>query len=608
MNLTDIKLIIWDLDETFWKGTISEESVTLFDENIHFLKNTTDMGIVNSICSKNDEAVVRKFLENIGVWELFVFPSVDWTPKGYRVKTIIEEMKLRAVNVLFIDDNIQNLEEAKAFCPGLLTASPDEISELISQAEKAEKSDKDNKRLNQYKLLESKMQARNDFGSNEEFLSSCAIEVDIFYDCATETERIYELLMRSNQLNYTKFRQDKTDFEKLIADPSIRSGYVKVSDKFGDYGIVGFFAVKNNRLIHFAFSCRTLGMKVEQYVYFLLGCPELDVSGDVVSPLNKTENPHWINNNCNSADKSSLVSENMSKKILFKGPCDMSQMYAFLNLGEYAVTEFAYVNDKGIYIEGHNHTSQIVTAMTATAEQKHTLLSESDFWDVGAFETSMGKDKYDFIVLSMLTDGNLGIYRNKNTGCEIALCEKYYDITDPKNQDDYLSGKIFTSKIDFTKELLCDFSEKYCFEDNSDAHKTIQNLDKIRSLLDKNTVLVLLLGSEREFKKKCEVSYAGRHLQHIVMNRAIEEWATGKANVVLIPFDRYIKGEGDFIDTINHFVKRVYYDLACDLVKLFGTVDGNDISVKSKSFLIKSTVRQKLKFFKSKLRKLLKTI
>ena len=26
-NFTKVKLIIWDLDETFWKGTLSEEGV-----------------------------------------------------------------------------------------------------------------------------------------------------------------------------------------------------------------------------------------------------------------------------------------------------------------------------------------------------------------------------------------------------------------------------------------------------------------------------------------------------------------------------------------------------------------------------------------------------
>ena len=50
-----IKMIIWDLDETFWKGTLSEEDVMIPEENRSLIRKLTDAGIVNCICSKNDE-------------------------------------------------------------------------------------------------------------------------------------------------------------------------------------------------------------------------------------------------------------------------------------------------------------------------------------------------------------------------------------------------------------------------------------------------------------------------------------------------------------------------------------------------------------------------
>ena len=85
MELKNIKLIIWDLDETFWKGTISEEKIDAIKDNIEFLKNTTDMGIINSICSKNDFDVAKKQLESLDVWQYFVFSSINWEPKGKRI-------------------------------------------------------------------------------------------------------------------------------------------------------------------------------------------------------------------------------------------------------------------------------------------------------------------------------------------------------------------------------------------------------------------------------------------------------------------------------------------------------------------------------------------
>ncbi len=605
MKLTDIKLVIWDLDETFWQGTISEEKISIIPEHIQFVKDLTDIGVVNSICSKNDFEVAEKALEKAGVREYFVFPSIDWNAKGQRVKEIIDTMKLRAVNVLFIDDNIQNLEEVKHFCPGIMAALPNEIGELIAQAAKSEKKDIAHKRLNQYKLMEEKEGAKESFSSNEEFLYSCDIRADIFNDCICEFDRIYELILRSNQLNYTKLRQEKDDLMELMNASDVDSGYIKVYDKFGDYGIVGFYAVKGNELIHFVFSCRTLGMKIEQYVYYWLGCPQLNVVGDVVSQLNTTENPQWINQkNSSVKNKPEKTASATNKKILFKGPCDMSQMYAFLNLHDNVVTEFSYTNDEGILTEGHNHTSQIVTALFADENRKQEILSDAEFFDKAMLDTALKNEKFDFVVLSMLTDGNLGIYERKSTGERVALCQKFYDLTDSANKQKYISGEIFTSRINFTENSLDKFASEYRFVSNEDAEITIGNLQKIREFIDPKTTLILLLGSEREFAKDTRESYISRHSEHARMNEKIRQWADGKENIILLPFDKYIKNNSDMIDAINHFVKRVYYDLACDLATIFSE-DGT-VEVKSKSVLFKATVRQNLRYIKAKFVRLIK--
>ena len=133
MDLKKIKLVIWDLDDTLWTGTLSEENVEIKDDIIEFINSTLDMGIVHSICSKNDYQETRKKLEEFGIWDLFVFPSIDWTSKGSRIKAIIDNMNLRAENTLFVDDNIQNLEEAKYFCGSIMTALPQDIDSLIKK-------------------------------------------------------------------------------------------------------------------------------------------------------------------------------------------------------------------------------------------------------------------------------------------------------------------------------------------------------------------------------------------------------------------------------------------------------------------------------------------
>ena len=89
MEFSQIKLLIWDLDETLWQGTLSEGEVFFSPENKQLLQNAVSAGVMCSICSKNDAAQVAARLSAEGVAELFVFPSVNWSPKGNRVEEII---------------------------------------------------------------------------------------------------------------------------------------------------------------------------------------------------------------------------------------------------------------------------------------------------------------------------------------------------------------------------------------------------------------------------------------------------------------------------------------------------------------------------------------
>ena len=84
----------------------------------------------------------------------------------------------------------------------------------------------------------------------------------------------------------------------------------------------------------------------------------------------------------------------------------------------------------------------------------------------------------------------------------------------------------------------------------------MESLDRIYAKIPESCEFILLLGSEREFPKKCTPSFAFRHLEHKRLNNLIREWAKSKANVVLLCYDNYISSDSDFLDTINHFSKK----------------------------------------------------
>ena len=156
MDASKIKLIIWDLDETFWRGTISEQKVAPVKQACDLVLLSSKKGIVNSICSKNDE---KPCIDKLKEWDLdkyFVFNSINWEPKGQRIKDTVESMNLRPCNVLFIDDNKLNLEEAKFFCPDIMTMLPDKIDELYAAVSMLDKNDEKLSHLESYKVLEKK--------------------------------------------------------------------------------------------------------------------------------------------------------------------------------------------------------------------------------------------------------------------------------------------------------------------------------------------------------------------------------------------------------------------------------------------------------------------
>lgn len=180
MDASKIKLIIWDLDETFWNGTISEQKVAPVKQACDLVLLSSKKGIVNSICSKNDEKPCIDKLKEWGLDKYFVFNSINWEPKGQRIKDTVESMNLRPCNVLFIDDNKLNLEEAKFFCPDILTMLPDKIGELYAAVSMLDKNDEKLSRLESYKVLEKKNKIKKSIGSNEGNFCDRAISTLIF--------------------------------------------------------------------------------------------------------------------------------------------------------------------------------------------------------------------------------------------------------------------------------------------------------------------------------------------------------------------------------------------------------------------------------------------
>lgn len=560
MDFPIIKLIIWDLDDTFWRGTLSEGYVSPIPENISLLHILTDRGVVNSICSKNDyEQTVAK-LEELKVNDLFVFKSIDWTPKGQRISKLIKDMGLRPVNCLFLDDNIVNLNEAKFYEKDLMIAEPSIIPELIAYYDNLPANDVNHKRLKNYQVLEQKQLAKEHASDNMEFLYSSDTRVEIKHDCLAHLDRIYELVNRTNQLNYTKLRSSKEEIEQICQDKSIDTGYVEVSDKFGEYGIVGFYAVQDKKCIHFLFSCRTIGQGVEQYVYAALNHPQLEVVGEVVNPVTKDPAPVWINQDIQN--HTIVNNEKNHKKVILKGGCDLKTMSEYLQTDN-IIEEFTYISPKKHnLIENQNHSTNYLQWPFLSSRERQRILEECMFGEESMFDTSVYDEDVSLIFVSTMVESNLGIYRRKSDGFEIAFGEYVYPLTDPKNWDIYVNQKIFTAHNNFTYEWLKFFSDNYefigCLSPSQVLAHARQFLEKVRS----GAKVCYILGSEIPFERNTQKNYEDRHLVYRQINQLFRTYAEKDDRMLLIDINEFLHGQQDFTNNINHFHRRVYYEIA----------------------------------------------
>lgn len=267
-----VKLVIWDLDDTLWRGTLAEgETVTPFASRFDLVRRLNDHGVVSAICSKNDPQAAELQLRAFGLWDAFVFPRIAFVPKGPAVAAIIDDMQLRPCDVLFVDDNRANLQEVGHLLPDvqlldITAADADATLEAILTQQKPSRN-----RVAEYRILEAKKrdQAAGDL-SNEAFLHSCGIEAcaPFLMDNLDFLDRIVELINRSNQLNYTQSRVDRAVLEAAVIDVARHDSWsIFAWDRYGDYGLVGFVMVDraSQRFEHFTFSCRAMHMGLEAY-------------------------------------------------------------------------------------------------------------------------------------------------------------------------------------------------------------------------------------------------------------------------------------------------------------------------------------------------------
>ncbi|MHA7630110.1 hypothetical protein [Corallococcus sp. M7] len=497
-TLDETKLVIWDLDDTFWMGTLTEGGIRYQQELHDAVIRLAELGIMSSIASNNDHETVREVLRHHGLWEYFIFPAIHWGTKPEMVRAILANAQLRPANTLFLDDKLRIREAVASELPELLAV---DTAEAFLPAFRAWSSGRvpsgaGVERLAHYKLLESKEEARSRFvahgaGSAQDFLRASEVVCTVQAIPESMFDRILELVLRTNQLNYTQKRLSAKALRELLALPTVECGAVSVRDRFGDYGVCGFYVLEQAPepvLSHFLFSCRVLQMGVEEALYQWLGRPRIEPAAgqqDAVANLAaRAPGVDWVTlvdaraqNPEEAARVAAPGTEGRSGaggRLLLVGPCELEIIGAGLESYGRGLVESSlavtFRADDGRIIRQFGHASWLrLAAEPRLVEQWAEDLEMLPWYHPTLVDGRMadgGGNKV--VVLSSVRNAQAAVYRHVSGGFTVPF--DYFgtllgglDLTNP---DDWARADFYSATtygVPLSEEFLKRFAERYTF-------------------------------------------------------------------------------------------------------------------------------------------------
>lgn len=269
-----VKYVIWDLDNTLWDGVLGDngvDNIYLRKDIVKIIQKLDGRGIINSISSKNYSEKAIEALERFGILDYFVCPMINWGPKSDSIKSIARTLDIGMDTFVFFDDSEFELGEVKQNCPEVRVCNVSRVKEYIKHdCFDVPVTAEGKKRRQSYKEIALRNQDALLFHSDEiDFLKQCKMVVQVAHPVKDEIERCYELVQRTNQLNISGERLSLDQVKKMLDLTQYDCYRIKVRDKYGDYGLVGFaiFDISDSHRVvlrHFVFLCRAARKKIEQ--------------------------------------------------------------------------------------------------------------------------------------------------------------------------------------------------------------------------------------------------------------------------------------------------------------------------------------------------------
>ena len=280
------KVIILDCDNTLWGGVLGEEGFEQVkcDKNAdgilyfhfqNFLSNLKNSGFLLCICSKNNYNDVSEAFANRNMplkLSDFIVTKINWENKAQNIQSIAEELNLGLDACVFIDDSDFELGMVNQLIPQVTTLqfknNYSAFLDLINSNKFKKKHilAEDKLKTQQYIQNKHRDALKDNSDSIDDYIKSLELKQEHDINNISQLSRLAQLTEKTNQFNFNKISYSAEQLTQFIADGNLIIS-LKVSDRYGDYGIVGLALVRiidtTATIENILISCRALGRRIE---------------------------------------------------------------------------------------------------------------------------------------------------------------------------------------------------------------------------------------------------------------------------------------------------------------------------------------------------------
>jgi FkbH-like protein len=297
------KVIVLDCDNTLWRGICGEGAVEVtppYRRLQEFMLRQQEDGVLLALASKNNEADAMAVLESEACLlspEHLTAWRVNWLPKSENLVALSEELGLGLNSFILIDDSSYECMEVRNQSPEVfavpLPSDPEEIPEFLDHLwifDRSAATEEDRNRARMYQAQRQRAELSRRALTQEEFLASLKLDIQIAPALESELPRVAQLTQRTTQFNVTGVLHTEQTLSSLLSKGRHECWTVRVRDVFGDYGLVGvvLFEITGNTLMvdSFLLSCRALGRRVEDAMVEKLRLRAVDLGAErVILPV-----------------------------------------------------------------------------------------------------------------------------------------------------------------------------------------------------------------------------------------------------------------------------------------------------------------------------------